>query len=156
MAALKVLIEAGYPNLYSQKKRELQDSPEDTEDFGIRITPITRHYIINDLISHMRSDGIIVQFQDILDQMRTFIWDKDGKPRHMSGKHDDDLFALAHALQADLSCPKNISMDDIPERTGDDDDYGHRKNKTVYDLARIGAFDDVDDDDDDDEFYHTV
>jgi hypothetical protein len=156
VAALRVLLDAGYPNLYSQKKRELQDSPEDTEDFGIRITPITRHYVINDLISHTRSDGIIVQFKDILDQMRTFIWDKDGKPRHMPGKHDDDIFALALALQADLSCPKNISLDDIPEHTGDDDDYGRRKSKTVYDLARIGVVDDFDEEDDNDDFYHTV
>ncbi|MBE3036881.1 MAG: hypothetical protein IMZ70_07375 [Candidatus Atribacteria bacterium] len=158
VAALKVLIEAGYPNLYSQKKRELQDSPEDTEDFGFRTTPITRHYLVNDLISHMRSDGIIVQFQDLLDQMRTFIWDKDGKPRHMPGKHDDDLFALALALQADLSCPKNTSMDDIPVRTGDgDDDYSRHKNKTLSDLARIGAVDDIDEDDEDgDDFYHTM
>lgn len=156
VAALKVLVDAGYPNLYKQKRHETQDSPEDTEDLGFRTTPITRHYLINDLISHFRADGIIVQSQDILDQMQTFIWDKDGKPRHMPGKHDDDLFGLAIALETDLSCPKPVPIGAIPERTGDWEPEGRHKPKSIGDLAMIGAVDDIEDDDDnEDDYFHT-
>ena len=153
---LKTLVDAGYPNLYKQKTKETQDSPEDTDELGFRTTPVTRPYLINDLISHMQTNGIIVQFQDILDQMKTFIWDKDGKPRHMPGKHDDDIFGLALALQADLSCPKEISAGLIPERTGDYEPGERHKEKTIADLAKVGAVDDIDlDDYDEDDYWHT-
>lgn len=156
VAALKVLVDAGYPNLYRQKTKETQDSPEETDDLGFRTTPITRHYLINDLISHFRAQGVIVQFQDILDQMRTFIWGKDGKPQHMPGKHDDDLFGLALALEADLSCPKDIPAGYIPDRTGDYDPEEKYREKNLNDLAKVGAMDDIEDDDEfDDDYWHT-
>lgn len=153
---LKILVDSGYPNLYRQKKHETQDSPEETEELGIRVTPVTRHYLINNLISHARAEGFIVQFQDIYNQMQTFIWDKDGKPRHMPGKKDDDIFALAHALETDLSCPRKVPAGVLPERTGDWEPEGRYKKNTVEDLAYIGAIDDFEDDEDiEDDFWHT-
>jgi hypothetical protein len=157
VVALKLLVDSGYPNLYRQKKHEMQDSPEETDELGFRTTEITRHYLINDLISHFRAGGIIVQFQNILDQMKTFIWDKDGKPRHMPGKFDDDIFSLAIALEVDLSCPKNVPVSAIPERTGDYEPSEKNRQKTIHDLAKVGAIDDIEYDDEfSDDYYHTA
>ena len=100
---------------------------------------------------------LIIQFQEILDEMRTFCYDKNGKPIHAPGRHDDLIFALALALQADLACPKNLS-NVIPEFTGDDIDFG-RPERTLNDLAYVDVIDDFDEDFDEDEedgWYFTV
>lgn len=156
VAALQVLVDAGYAHIFQQRRKEMQWTPEDTEDLGFRTTTVSRHYLINDLVTVMRANGIRVQFQHIYDEMRTFEYGKDGKPRHMAGKHDDLIIGLALVNQADLHCPRDTGIA-LPEMTGED--YGPEKpNKSIEDLARVGAVDDFDDDDDFDEqsFYHTV
>ena len=94
-----------------------------------------------------------IQFQPILDEMETFIYDKVGKPIHMQGKHDDLIFALGMTIQGDRDCPKHYDME-LPERTGD---MELPRAKTDLDLAVVGAVDDFDDDDfDEDEWYFTA
>ena len=46
-------------------------------------------------------------FQSVVDEMRTFIKDKTGKPIHQSGKKDDLLFGGMIALQVHIRCPLN-------------------------------------------------
>lgn len=156
MGAMQVLVDAGYPNIYSRQTKQTQYTPEDSPELGYRTTTVTRHWLVNDLISALRADGIICQFQVILDQIRTFIYDKTGKPIHMPGKHDDLIFGLGLALQGDLHCPRNLSLE-IPEYTGEETVSG-RPEPSDYDLCTSGAYDDKDaeDEDDDDGWYETV
>ncbi len=153
LIALQVLVDAGYQNIYRKRSRETQGLPVETEELGYRVTPVTRQWLINDLISALRADSIILQFRIFLDQMQTFQYDKTGKPIHMPGKHDDLIFGLGHALQADLHCPKETAYS-LPERTGDNEP---RHQRTINDLAYAGAVDNFDEDevDYDDSYWRT-
>ena len=71
-----------------------------------------------------------------MDEMETFIRDKNGKPVHRPGKHDDLLFALMIALQVHQRCP----LSDLPYR----DDYTGElvAPEKQESLSTIGAIDD--------------
>lgn len=152
MGVLQILKDYKYQNIYNQERKQRQYVSEATDELGWRTTSITRQWLVNDLRAAFRSNKLIVQFEQILDEMRTFCYDKNGKPIHMPGRHDDLIFALGLALQADLSCPKNLSLE-IPEYTGEEETG--RPERTVNDLATVGAYDDFDEDDDDEGVYFT-
>jgi len=147
MAVLNVLRNANYSQIFNRQEHMEHFTETDSDDLGFRTTSTTRLWLINDLISVLRADSIFVQFQDIVDEFKTFIYDRTGKPIHMPGKHDDLVFALALAVQGDLKCPKSSSSS-LPERTGDDEE-GHRR--TLRDLATVGAIDDFDEEEDEDD-----
>lgn len=156
MGVLQVLRDNHYQNIYGRQANQSQYDVTDSDELGWRTTTVTRHWLVNDLLSSLRSDAIKAQFAEILDEMRTFCYDKTGKPIHMPGKHDDLIFGLGLALQGDLHCPRNLSLE-IPERTGDEPASG-RPEPSDYDLCASGAHDDIDaeEEDDDDGWYETV
>jgi hypothetical protein len=150
MMVLEVLNEFHYPYIYHRRNKEFQIVQQETDDLGFRTTPVTRHYLVNDMIGVIRSEAVLVQFQDIIDQMKVFIYDKKGKPVHMSGRHDDLMFGLALAIQGDLVCPKNMGSE-LPAYTDEGNEIrGGRMDIGLDSLARIGAVDNLDEDDDDD------
>lgn len=153
MMVVQVLSDAGYQNIYHRRNKEFQYVSEDTDDLGYRTTNITRHYLINDMISVLRSNAVICQFSEIIAQMMTFIYDKTGKPIHMPAKHDDLMFGLSLAIQGDLYCPKNIS-DEIPVYTGVDGDP-RKPARTINDLAFMGAIDNFNEEDEEESWGFT-
>ncbi len=163
MMVVQVLADAGYPNLYHRQVKEFSYNPEDGEDIGFRTTAVTRHYLVNDMISCLRGDMVLVQFSDIVDQMEVFAYDKLGRPRHMAGRHDDLMFGLSLAIQGDLQCPKlNLisGRNSYPEFTGESGGYSgffpSPQERTLDSLAVSGAYDDLDDEDyGDDAWYFT-
>lgn len=150
MMVLEVLNEFQYPYVYHRRNKEFQIVPQETEDMGFRTTPVTRHYLVNDMIGVIRSEAVLVQFQEILDQMKVFIYNKKGKPVHMSGRHDDLMFGLALAIQGDLVCPKSYGKE-LPEYTDEGNEIkGGQMDGGLDSLARIGAYDTLDEDEEED------
>lgn len=152
MGVLQVLRDAGYENIYGRQTRQTHYTAEESDELGWRTTAVTRGWLVNDLRSALRANSIILQFAEILDEMRTFRYDKTGKPIHASGRHDDLIFALGLAVQGDLHCPRNISLD-VALHTGD---YERHDRRTIADLATVGVLDDFDEADEDDDWEHTV
>jgi len=143
MTLLGVFKEAGYEKIYNRQIHDEQYVAEDSENLGWRTTLITRPWLVNELIKCLRERSILVIFEDILEEMRTFIRDKNGRAVHMPGKHDDLLFALMIAIQVHTRCPLEDATYPY-DRTGVPDE--HKKEDG---LAVVGAIDDFDPEEED-------
>ena len=153
---VQVLNDHNYPNIYHRHSMEFQVSPEETDDMGFRTTAVTRHYLTNDMIGVLRANVVKVQFGIILEQMRTFVYDKLGRPRHMPGRHDDMMFGLGLAIHGDLNLPKDFSKgfpaytdEDSLDTGGGGSRFFEKPAKTIDDLAYAGCYDDFDEEEDD-------
>lgn len=91
-----------YPNLYM---RETEDdiAHKIQSKFGFRTTEITRRNIVSDLIEYIREHSHLVNDPKTIDEMLTFVRNKNGRPEAQSGKKDDRVLSYAISLQAALS-----------------------------------------------------
>ena len=105
---LDVFIADGYENIYQRQKHDEQYEQLDTDDLGWKTTTITRPWLVEGLIFVIRDGDITIYSEDIIEEMSTFIRDKNGKPIHQPGKHDDLLFGLMIAIQVHIRCPLNV------------------------------------------------
>lgn len=110
MVLLKVLKDAGYSNIFNRQVHDDRIDVVDSEMLGWRTTLLTRSWLVNDLLKVLREQSLLLGFSEIINEMRTFIRDKTGKPIHMQGKHDDLLFAVMIALQVQLRCPSGVGI----------------------------------------------
>lgn len=137
IVVLNVFKQAGYENVYNRQIHDEQYVEEDTETLGWRTTMITRKWLVEQfLVSVQEESPLTITFQEIINEMRSFVRNKDGKATHASGKHDDVLFGAMIALQLHLRCP----IDNIA--------YGFTRTgiysfpETIQrDLNEIGAID---------------
>lgn len=88
-----------YENMYKMKKINKHDK---TQVFtGWMTTTKSRELITDCFIDYMADDDYWSEFhphsQRLVDQMKTWIW-SGGRPDHMDGSHDDDIFAMAILL----------------------------------------------------------
>lgn len=135
MVLLKVFKDAGYNNIYNRQVHDQRIAEQDSENLGWRTDLITRKWLVDDMVVALKSHSIKVCIKGILDEMETFIRDKNGKPIHQPSKHDDLLFALMIALQIHQRCP----LSDLPYKdnyTGESVAPEKRES-----LATIGAID---------------
>jgi len=120
---------------------------KDSENLGWRTTLITRKYLVDDFITAMRNQDLKVGFQSIVDEMRTFIKDKSGKPIHQSGKHDDLLLSGMIALQVHIRCPLN------PQPYPDSHTTGYGAEKEREDKLCFSGVVDTGIEDEDNDYY---
>jgi hypothetical protein len=88
------------------------------------------------MIGVMRDGDVQFGFKEIIDEMRTFVYDKNGKPGHMAGRHDDLLFGCMIAIQQHLEMPYNPVPYAYSSTDSDNYDIGDPRS-----LCRVGAFD---------------
>ena len=98
---------ADYPYVYQREKKEDSDNTEDTDLMGWRTTTRSRKPMIADLITEVHKDNCELHIMDqrIINEMRTFIVNGDGKEEHDSGEWDDTILSLAGVLQLHKRCP---------------------------------------------------
>jgi len=150
MVVLNLLKEKGYENIYNRQIHDERVDAVDSENLGWRTNLITRKWLVDDFIKALREDAIIVGLQAIIDEMKTFIRDKSGKPIHMPGKHDDVLFAAMIALQVHQRCP--LSATPYPYAyTGN----AEPKTEPVHSAAYSGGVDDWMPEDDEDDYFES-
>lgn len=82
--------------ILSEKQREMGKYSKDNKIPGFHITSVRGPMIAN-LEFSIRMDLIKVRSIRCISEMKTFVY-KDGRPDHLSGYHDDLLFALAMPL----------------------------------------------------------
>lgn len=87
----------GYRNLYV---REIEDEFEGKfkHAFGFRTDRITRPVIISELIRVLRDNMSIINDEDTLMEMLTFVRNDKMRPEAEEGAHDDCVMALAIAF----------------------------------------------------------
>lgn len=147
MVLLQIFKNDGYSNIFSRIIHEEQFVEKDSEELGWRTTLVTRKWLVDDFITLVTDpEPILLNFADIVEEMRWFVKDKNGKPIHSSGKHDDLLFSTMLAVQGHKKCPLSLTFD----KTG----TSHiMTGKGINKLATIGAIDDEEDDEGNEQEY---
>lgn len=133
---LQYLKDKSYPNLYQRKKGAEKADEEDSDFLGWKTTTVTRPYLVNIFIGMMRDGDVGIGFKEIIEEMKTFIYDKNGKPIHMASRHDDLLFAAMIAIIVHLEMPLNPVPYAYDNTASVDYDIGNEKM-----LCRAGVFD---------------
>ena len=105
MVVLDVLKESGYDRIYQRQKADEQRIVDDGLNLGWKTTILTRPKMVDNFKTAFNEGDITIYSQDLLDEMKTLVYDKTGTPRHRPGKHDDLLFASMIALQLHLRLP---------------------------------------------------
>lgn len=106
---VKLLQKMGYRNLYV---REIEDTYDGTfrHAFGFQTTPITRPVIISELVRLMRDNIGLINDENTLLEMLTFVRNEKLRPEAEPGAHDDLVMALAIAYyirpQQSMQLPK--------------------------------------------------
>jgi hypothetical protein len=105
LVVLNVFKRDNYPNLFRRQIHDERQNSDETEDLGWRTTPQTRPVMVQTLLGFLRDSEPHIHSMSIIHEMRTFVWDKNGKPVHLPGEHDDLLFAQMIALEVHKRCP---------------------------------------------------
>jgi len=152
-AAMLVLKEAGYNNIYRQKMlpestREGQEQGEYGWVTDQRTRPLMISYYLDRTCRNAdgRFDGKLKVFSKLLvDQESTFVKKKSGKAEHQDGEHDDELFGAMIAVWMDRVCPMTLNRSDYTP--------GPIVGKRIYGYTMMGGVDDrrLQDSGDDDE-----
>ena len=150
MTLLNIFKEKGYANIYNRQVHDQQLTVQDSENLGWRTDMVTRKWLVDDFRSALREKSFVVGFDEIISEMMSFCYDKSGKPIHISGKHDDLLFAAMIAFQVHLRCPMGIKPYQYAFTGGP---VEHTQG--IQSLARVGVVDKgiEEDDDYDDDFF---
>lgn len=136
MVLLDYFKSRNYPYLYNRQRHEDRETETASEVLGWRTTAITRKWLVDDMVVACKEQSIKLIFPELIDEMRSFVRDKTGRPGHLPGEHDDLLFAGMIALQ----CHKRVPLSNKPyaySHTGEDVKPAVDDN----DLARTGAID---------------
>ena len=112
------LTESNYPWLYFRQRFDVTKNRHTAEP-GFKTDQRTRELIISYFDGLIVSDAIKIQCKEILEQITTFVYDKQtGRADHLDGCHDDLLFSLMIAAW--------VAHHEKPERPDDirgSDDY---------------------------------
>lgn len=147
MVVLDVLKESGYDRIYQRQMADEQRVETDSLNLGWRTTILTRPKMVDNFKSAFNEGDIKIYSQDLIDEMKTFVYDKHGTPRHRPGKHDDLLFASMIALQLHLRLPFKSSPYPCAN-TNSEPDF----EPTIKSLSMRGAVDPWEPGDDEDEY----
>lgn len=98
---------AEYSYVYQRERKEDSDNTEDSDLLGWKTTGLTRPLMLDYLIDAVHEDNCELHIMDqrIINEMRTFITNKQGKKEHDAGEFDDCVMALAGVLQLHMRCP---------------------------------------------------
>jgi len=129
----------GYQYIYQRENKEETDQREDTPLLGWKTTTLTRKPMIADLQQVIKEGELTVYDIRVIDELRTFIWNSQGKPEARQGEHDDCVIMLAGLIQMHLRCPLDESCE-----------WAEKKQKTRVSVPVMGEVDSDDDLDDDD------
>jgi hypothetical protein len=103
----------GYPRLFIRDGA--QDEIEDHElgSYGWKTTQDNRNWLIDNYLTGCRpdpfkgfEDKLVNPSRELLEEEKTFIYNRQGKREHASGCHDDMMFAAMIAYMLHVTCPR--------------------------------------------------
>ena len=125
----------GYEYIYSREGKEETVARELTDKLGWKTTIATRKPMIADLQTCINAGMVTVYDIRVIDELRVFIWNSQGKPEAKRGEHDDCTIMLAGCVQLHQRCPVDENFDWADKK----------KDKGSPPPAYIGEFDSDDD-----------
>lgn len=90
-----------YPNLY--KYRKYDDRGNFKKKYGFETTAKSRPIILNKMLELFEENEIVINSKGLLNEMKYFVADSDGKIQHTRRRHDDRILACAMALHGMVS-----------------------------------------------------
>ena len=106
----------------------LTDRPKRSRQIGWRTTITSRPILLGDLKTAISERSIIVHSKDCLQELKRLEYNPRGKVEGSGSSHDDQVFALALALQGVKAFPVNLS-----NRSGGLKPFGERGDKDSID-----------------------
>jgi hypothetical protein len=153
MVLLSHFKERNYPNLYNRAIHEDRITEGESEVLGWRTTSITRKWLVDDFLVAAKEAAVKVVFSELLDEMRSFVRNKNGRAEALPGEHDDLLFSAMIALQVHKRCPMSAK----PYKGGHTGSVGEERPRDLNDLSYAGALDDGSDlEEDEEDDLHTT
>jgi hypothetical protein len=150
LVVLDVLKEAPYDRIYVRQRGDEKVTELDSDSLGWRTTILTRPKMIEDLRTAVIEDTIKIYSHNLTKEMKEFAYNKEGKPIHPPGGHDDLLFGAMIALQLHLRLP----MASKPYEYGTTFESETPVHSTNLSMARVvDNWESPEDDDDEDEEY---
>jgi hypothetical protein len=137
MVLLEVLKKRNYSNIYRRETQEETFDPEEGEKLGWRTTTTSRPWLIETFKQAMSERAVKLNFIELIQEMRTMIYDNSGKPTHAPGMHDDIAFGAMLAIQGHVRCP----LDHNPYPYSRTDEVNPKTVRHNVDLSRMGAVD---------------
>lgn len=105
---LKRLREMKYVRLYcdyDQATSVVKANVDGDKRYGWHTNEKTKPVMIQDLAAFLNNNHIKLNDFNTIEELTTFVYNKDGKTEAMGGCHDDRVMALAIALQMFRNCP---------------------------------------------------
>ena len=113
-ATIYVLNTLNYPDMYRMQVFD-RSSITSSEKIGWLTTESTRKKMLDDFALVTRQGSIKIYDKQVIDQMKSFIVSRRGRPQAESNKHDDLVIAAAGAYQLYLTVPTKESEDGMME-----------------------------------------
>lgn len=87
-----------YSNIYYSALKKQEVNKTQKRKLGFWQGENTRSLGGDKLEECINNNLVLIPCENIINELHTWIWDKDGKRRHAPGKHDDLIMALANAM----------------------------------------------------------
>jgi len=136
LGVITYLQQVEYPNLFHRDTNEESEDNKESNLIGWKTTTKTRPAMVDLMRDILKDNEITIYSALIVEEMKTFVRNKQGKPEHMRGKHDDLLFGLMIALQVTFKVGFSTTYN-IGNHT-----YDTEEKNTSRDLNVLGAVDD--------------
>ncbi len=146
LVVLSAFKRANYSKIYQRQSGDDQWTEVDQEFLGWRTTVLTRSLLVDDFKKVIKEDPPKIYDGELLKEMRTFVVDKNGKPIHLPGEHDDILFAAMIAIQIHLRLPE------LSRPASDNSFIYDRRAYNDRQMSMAGAIDAWEPGDDEDEY----
>jgi hypothetical protein len=99
LTTMTILKQKLYPSLYFRPKQFDQIGMIYSDRLGWKTTKLTRPLLIDDLAQGLRDGVLTIHSKSILDEMSTFIYDRNNNMIAMDNFHDDCIFSVGIAYQ---------------------------------------------------------
>lgn len=109
-ATIYVLTTLNYPELFRMRIFDVSVMRE-SEKIGWLTTESTRKKMLDDFALAMRQGVVKIYDKEVVDQMKSFIINKKGRPQAESNKHDDLVISSAGAYQIFMLVPTREADD---------------------------------------------
>lgn len=99
LTTLTVLKQLMYPTLYFRQAQYETIGAKYSDRLGWKTTKLTRPLLIDDLSQAVRDELLTIHSKETLDEMSTFIYDKNNNMVASGSSHDDCIFSAAIGYQ---------------------------------------------------------
>jgi hypothetical protein len=98
LTTVKAVERLMYHRVYQRQQMD-NVTKKTTLQYGWKTTITSKPLMIDDLVTVVRDDEIIINSKDTIEEMQTYVRDEQGKMNAQEGCYDDRVISLAGAVQ---------------------------------------------------------